>query len=90
MGRTIPSYRIATEMERSKWKIFREGLDKKDRKEFDKMFYYARLYNSAASNACRPQLIHPILMSIILEQYKQLTKLQNDTVNKQTNMKKEI
>jgi len=54
------------------------------------MFSYARLYNSAASNACRPQLIHPILMSIILEQYKQLTKLQNDTVNKQTNMKKEI
>jgi len=35
-------------------------------------------------------LIHPILMSIILEQYKQSTKLQNDTVNKQTNMKKEI
>jgi len=90
MGRTIPSYRIAIEMERSKWKIFRERLDKKDRKEFDKMFSYARLYNCAASNACRPQLIHPILMSIILEQYKQSTKLQNDTVNKQTNMKKEI
>ena len=50
MGRTIPSYRIATEMERSKWKIFRERLDKKDRKEFDKMFSYARLYNCAASN----------------------------------------
>jgi len=89
VGRTIPSYRIVTEMERSKWKLFRERLDKKDRKEFDKMFSCARLYNSAVSNACRPQLIHPILMSIILEQYKQLTKLQNDTA-KQTNMKKEI
>jgi hypothetical protein len=25
-------------MERNKWKMFRERLDKKDRKEFDKMF----------------------------------------------------
>ena len=76
MGRTIPSYRIAAELERSKWKIFRQGLDKKDRKEFDKMFSYSRLYNSAGSNACRPQLIHPIIMSIIFEHYKQLTKLE--------------
>ena len=41
---------------------------------FDVMFDYSRLYNSAGSNACRPELIHPILMSIIFEQYKQLTK----------------
>ncbi|MGE5821034.1 MAG: hypothetical protein ACM31M_00420 [Nitrososphaerota archaeon] len=67
MGRTVPSYRIATEMERSKWKIFRQRLDKEDRKEFDKMFSYSRLYNSAASNACRPILIHPILLSIIFD-----------------------
>ena len=78
MGRTIPSYRIAVEMERSKWKIFRQGLDKKDRKMFDKMFSYSRLYNSAGSNASRPQLIHPILMSIILEHYKQLNKIVNE------------
>ena len=29
MGRTVPSYRIAAEIERSKWKIFRQRLDKK-------------------------------------------------------------
>jgi len=82
MGQTIPSYLIATEMERSKWKLFRERLDKKDRKEFDSS--YSRLYNSAGSNACRPELIRPILMSIIFEQYKQLTKLQGDTISKKT------
>jgi hypothetical protein len=75
MGRTIPSYRIAAEMERSKWRIFRKSLDKKDRKKFDKMFSYSRLYNSAGSNACRPVLIHPIIMSIIFEHYEQLEKL---------------
>ncbi|MDW0207842.1 MAG: hypothetical protein QOA28_09810 [Nitrososphaeraceae archaeon] len=82
MGRTIPSYRIATEMERNKWKIFRQRLDKEDRKEFDKMFSYSRLFNSAGSNACRPMLIHPILMSIIFEHYKQLKKLEDLQLSK--------
>ena len=77
MGRTVPSYRIAAEMERSKWKVFRQSLDKKDRKIFDEMLDYSRLYNSAGSNACRPILIHPILMSILLEHYKQLNKIVN-------------
>ena len=77
MGRTVPSYRIAAEMERNKWKIFRQRQDKKDKKTFDKMLDYSRLYNSAGSNACRPQLIHPILMSIIFEHYKQLNKIVN-------------
>jgi hypothetical protein len=76
MGRTVPSYRIATEMERGKWKIFRQRLDKKDKKMFDEMFDYSRLYNSAGSNATRPILIHPILMSIVFEHYKQLETLQ--------------
>ena len=42
---------------------------------FDEMFSYSRLYNSAGSNACRPILIHPILMSIILEHSNQLSIL---------------
>lgn len=63
MGRTVPSYRIAAELERNKWKIFRQSLDKKDRKMFDQMFSYSILYNSAGSNACSPILIHPILFS---------------------------
>ena len=82
MGRTIPSYRIATEIERSKWKIFREKLNKKDRKLLDQMFDYSRLYNSAGSNATRSQLIHPILMSIILEHYKQVDTLRKSVANK--------
>jgi hypothetical protein len=28
--------------------------------------------------ACRPVLIHPILMSIIFEHYKELTKIGNE------------
>ena len=82
MGRTIPSYRIATEIETSKWKPFRQALNKKDRKMFDEMMTYPRLYNSAGSNACRPELIHPILMSIIFEHYKQLEILRRSVTKK--------
>ena len=42
---------------------------------FDQMFDYFKLYNAACSNACRPVVIHAVLMSIIFEHYKQLTKL---------------
>ena len=74
MGRTIPSYRIASEMEIRKWKPFRKLLDKKDRKTFDDMVSIPRFYNVAGTMACRPVLIHTILMSIIFERYKQLRK----------------
>ena len=42
---------------------------------FDQMFDYFKLYNAACSNACRPVVIHAVLMSIIFEHYKQLTGL---------------
>jgi hypothetical protein len=78
LGRTIPSFRIASEMERWKWRPFRHTLDKKDRKIFDEMFSYSRFYNSAGTMACRPVLIHTIIMSIIFEHYKQLRKIVNE------------
>lgn len=84
MGRTIPSYRIASEIEILKWRPFRKLLDKQDRKVFDEMFSYSRLYNSAGSNACRPVLIYPILMSIIFEHYKKLTILVSEKTKNQS------
>ena len=41
MGRTIPSYRLASESERRKWKIFRQELDKSEKKLFDEMMSYS-------------------------------------------------
>ncbi|MDW0264895.1 MAG: hypothetical protein QOA06_07200 [Nitrososphaeraceae archaeon] len=65
-------------------KIFRQRLDKKDRKIFDQMFSYSRLFNSAGSNACRPVLIHPIHMSIVFEHYKKLKKLEDEKLTSHT------
>ena len=81
MGRTIPSFRIASEMEIWKWRPFRKALDKQDRKAFDEMLCIPRLYNVAGTMVCRPVLIHVILISIIFEHYKQLTKLLGKKIN---------
>jgi hypothetical protein len=78
MGRTIPSFRIALAMEKEDWKSFRNALDKKDRKDFDDMFDLPRFYISACSNSVQYVRLHPIMMSILLYHYKQLTKCISD------------
>jgi hypothetical protein len=75
MGRTIPSFRIASIMEEKEWKSFRDSLAKSKRKIFDDMFAISHLYNSACSYSAKYVRIHPIFMSIIFHHYKQLTKL---------------
>jgi len=44
------------------------------------MFSYTRLYNAAGTMACRPILIHVILMSIIFEHYKQLREIVKERI----------
>jgi len=83
MGRTIPSYRIASEREISKWKPFRNLLDKKDRKVFDEMLSIPRFYNVAGTMSCRPVLIHTILMCIMFEHYKKLSTLTDEKIKSQ-------
>ena len=78
---------MAAEIERTKWKQFRSYLDKKDRKMFDQMYDYFKLNSAACSNACRPVVIHPVLMSIIFEHYKQLTKLMDQKKVKDSTQK---
>jgi hypothetical protein len=78
MGRTIPSFRIASVIEEKEWKSFRSSLDKSDRKIFDQMFSVAHLYNSASSLTAKPIRIQPIFMSIIFHHYKQLVMLSKE------------
>jgi hypothetical protein len=73
MGRTIPSFRIVLLMEKEDWKPFRNALDKSDRNKFYEMFELPKFYISACSNSVQYVRLHPILMSILLYHYKQLT-----------------
>ena len=61
-------------MEQEDWKPFRNALDKSDRKKFDDMWDIPRLYTSACSYAVQPVRLYPILMSILLHHFKELTE----------------
>src|SRR5919109_1740743 len=87
MGRTIPSFRIALAMEKEEWKPFRNALDKKDRKKFDEMFDIPRNYISACSYSVQYVRLHPILMSILLYHYKQLTECISEVEQIEAKMK---
>jgi hypothetical protein len=72
MGRTIRSFKIALAMEKEEWKPFRNALDKKEKRDFDDMFDTPKLYICACSNSCQLVPLHPIVMSILYHQYKEL------------------
>jgi hypothetical protein len=72
MGRTIPSFRIALEMQKEEWKPFRNALSKSEKKKFDEMWDIPRLYASACSNSVQLVPLHPIIMSILFHHYKEL------------------
>jgi hypothetical protein len=75
MSRTIPSFSLASVEEEREWKVFRNSLDKSDRRIFDEMFSISHLYNSACSYAANHIRIRPILMSILFHHYKKLMRL---------------
>ncbi len=56
------------------------------------MMSYSRLYNASGVMACKPVLLHPILMSIIFEHYKQLQEIGGNVLledmNSLTNVEK--
>ena len=60
--------------EQAEWKPFRNALDKSDRKKFDDMWDIPRWYISACSNSVQYVRLHPILMSILLHDYKEFTQ----------------
>jgi hypothetical protein len=59
---------------KKKTKPFSNALDRSDRKKFDEMFDIPRLYFSACSYAVQPVRRYPILMSILLHHFKELTE----------------
>lgn len=77
MGKTVPSYRLAIEEEMQTWKHFKDTLTSEEEKQaFDMMMDYCRSQAMAASNACKPMLFEPMIMSILLEQQKRIRTLQ--------------
>ena len=70
MGRTLPTYRRALEMEIQNLKSLREGLKEEDRKHFDNIMLYARIHNDTGSLSARMFILEPAFLSILIEHDK--------------------
>jgi hypothetical protein len=78
MGKTVESYRIALDMEIQRWNGFAKALRNDDREAFEQLMDACRNYASAGSNATRPVMFEPMVMSILLYQQKKLNKLEKE------------
>lgn len=75
MGRTIPSYRMAIDIEIAKWKTFRDALRKPEKDMFENMLLRSKLYASAGGMAVRPVVLEAMFMSILLDHHVRLLEL---------------
>lgn len=75
MGRTVPTYRTVLENLIEEWQVFRRALRKEDKEAFDRLMEKARMHASAASYDARTDPVESLIISILLEQEKELGEL---------------
>lgn len=75
MGRTVPTYRMTLESIVQSWADFRRALPKEDREAFDQMVNRARMHASASTYAAFSDPVEGALLSILLEQEKEIIRL---------------
>ncbi len=76
MGKTVESYRMALEDEINRWSSFGKALRIEDKQAFDALMDACHTYASAGSNATKPILFEPMLMSMLLMQQKKIDRLE--------------
>ena len=78
MGKTVPAYRLALEFEIDTWRGFRKALTSdEDKQAFEEIMDLCRLFASESSNATKPIIFEPMVMSILLGQQKRIRKLEH-------------
>ena len=77
---------MALEDEIQKWRGFAKALRSDERQAFEALIDACRSHASASSNTADPVIFEPMVMSIVLNQQIQLTKLErklDDALQKQ-------
>ena len=78
MGKTVPSYRTALEIEIERWKAFRNALESQQEKEaFEELMDMCRCNAMASGNACNPIIFEPMVIAILLAQQKKIRELEH-------------
>ncbi|MEN6627746.1 MAG: hypothetical protein ABFD69_16085 [Candidatus Sumerlaeia bacterium] len=78
MGRTLPTFTMHLNQEMELWRPFRRALAAGDRAAFDRMFALARRHIAEAANAARPVPFDALVMTILLEQQKEIDRLSEE------------
>jgi hypothetical protein len=78
MGRTVPTYRLTLESIIQGWNDYRRALTKEDREVFDTMVNRARAHASASTFAAFADPLEGALLSILLEQEKEILRLKGN------------
>ena len=66
------------EREIKKWKKFQDALRKEERKLMERILNYSRKHISAGSQTSRPEPFRTMLMSVLLEQEKEIQSLKDE------------
>jgi hypothetical protein len=77
MGRTVPTFTDLIDNELAGWSKYRRGLRKEDQEVFDDIFRAAKKHLAENFYAMRTIPFESIIMSIILEQGKELKHLKD-------------
>lgn len=75
MGRTILPFSQIIQEEYEGWAKYRRALRREDREAFDSLFAKAKLHVAEGGYASRVSAMEPIFMSMLLELYKALSRL---------------
>jgi len=78
MGKTVPSFRMALEMEIAQWNGFRDKLSPAVQEAFDELMDMCRGHATASGNACNPVIFEPMAISILLAQQRELLQLDHE------------
>lgn len=76
MGRTVPTFNMSLDREIAAWKQYRRALRREDQGAFDRLFAHARQHMAEAAAAARPVPFDAVVLSILLEQQKQIAALE--------------
>jgi erythromycin esterase-like protein len=78
MGRTVPSFRMVLDSIIMELVDFRRTLRRRDREAFDRIMDMAREHASASAVAATIDPMDTIVLSILIEQQKQIDDLKED------------
>jgi hypothetical protein len=75
MGRTLATFTQLVQQEIARWRRYRRALRAEDQQALDELFAAARRHSAAGAYLARDAPFEVMLLSMVLEQHKQLQRL---------------